>query len=165
MVGGNEGELFHSFAGESIWNMGNTDGAECRDKGHTAKIEDMFRMKYWWGAPEINALWATIESSIGGGSIIDVHIELGEGGVVSEVPMPTYGYMRRDSSYRATTDGNLIDDWAIGAVKGLVYTDRKGWGAWGESPICQIPWGNTEHPCARRRRMRFTRWVRYKERQ
>ena len=32
-----------------------------------------------------------------------------------------------------------------------------------DSPICQIPWGDTEYICARRWRMRFTRGVIYKE--
>ena len=84
--------------------------------------------------------------------------ELGERGVVSEVPMPTYGYMRRGIFYQAMADGNLINDWAIGALKGLVYTDRQGRNAGKESPICQIPWGNTERPCACRWRKGFARW-------
>ena len=77
--------------------------------------------------------------------------------------MPTYGYMRSDEFYPRMIDGDLINDWVIPALKGLIYTDRKGRGAGVESPICQIPWGNVEHTCACRWRMRFSRWVRYKE--
>ena len=97
------------------------------------------------GEPAINASCETIEAGVGGGPIEDVQNDLSERGVVSEIPMPTYGYMGRDEFYPRMVDGNLINDWVIPALKGSIYTDRKGRGAGIESPICQIQWENAEH--------------------
>ena len=94
---------------------------------------------------------------------MDLQNELGKRGVLPEVQMPTYGYMWRDVSYQSTKGENLISDWAIGTLKGAAYTGRKGRNAGKDSPICQLPWADTEHPFARRWRMRYTRGVRYKE--
>ena len=40
--------------------------------------------------------------------------------------MPTYRYMRKDEFYHAMINEDLINDWLIGALGGLIYTDRKG---------------------------------------
>ena len=78
---------------------------------------------------------------------MEIQNELGSRGV-SELPMPTYGYMSNDEFYHAMINEDLINNWAIGALKGLIYTDRDGRNAGAESYICQIPWVHAENPCA-----------------
>ena len=99
----------------------------------------------------------TIEGLIGGGSLVEMKDELGPKGVVSEVPMPTYGYMRKDEFYHVSNDEYLLNDWALGTLKGLIHTGRKGRGTGVETAICQIPYGNMPIICACRWRMRYTR--------
>ena len=84
-------------------------------------------------------------------------------GVLTETPTPTYGYMRGDDFYIAAMGGNLINYWVLVALRGIIYTDRKGRNMGTDSPIRQIPWGDTEYICACRWRMRFNRGVSYKE--
>ena len=72
---------------------------------------------------------------------MDLQNELGKRGVAYEVQMPTYGYMRNDAFYQSMKGENMINDWAIVALKGLVYTDRQGWNAGKDSFIRQLPWG------------------------
>ena len=54
--------------------------------------------------------------------------------------MPTYGYVRRDECYGRSVGGNLTNEWAIRALRGMIYTDRKGRNAGADTSICQIPW-------------------------
>ena len=79
----------------------------------------------------------TIDAYIGGRSLVELQDELGSRGVVSEVPMPKYGYMRKYERYHAMIGEDLINDWAIGALGGLIYTDRKGRNAGKESPYAK----------------------------
>ena len=116
-------------------------------------------------APSINSSSGTIEGFIGGRSLVEMKDDLWSRGVASEVPLPTYGYMRKDEFYHVSKDDDLLNDWAAGALKGLIHTDRKGRNAGAESSICQIPWQNKPIICSRRWRMRYTRGVRFKERQ
>ena len=78
------------------------------------------------GAPGINDLSETIEGFIRGRSLGEIGEDLGARGVVTEVPMPTYGYMRRDEFYHVSRDDDLINGWALGALNGLIHTDRQG---------------------------------------
>ena len=71
----------------------------------------------------------TIDAYIEGGSLVEIRRELGSKGVASEVPMPTYGYVRKDEFYHTSKDEDLINDWVVGALRGLIHTDRKGMGA------------------------------------
>ena len=58
---------------------------------------------------------------------------------------------------------DLINDSVLGALRGLIHTDRKGRAKEKSRPYAKPPWGNTQVARARRRHMRYTRWVRYKE--
>ena len=64
-------------------------------------------------------------------------------GVASEVPTSAYRYMGKDEFYHVSNDEDLLNDWAVGKLEGLIHTDRKGRNAGVESSICQIPWENT----------------------
>ena len=97
------------------------------------------------GAPAINALTETIDGYIEGRTLVGIKNEPGSRGVASEVPIPTYGYMGKDEFYHMSNDGDLINGWAIDALGCLIYTGSKGRSARKESPICQIPWGNSEN--------------------
>ena len=48
--------------------------------------------------PAINALAETIDGYIEGRSLVGMENGIGSRGVVSEVPLPTYGYMGKMSS-------------------------------------------------------------------
>ena len=96
------------------------------------------------GSPAINAVAGTIGAYIEGRSLGGIKRELGSRGIASEVPMPAYGYMRKDEFYHTSKDEDLINDWVWGDLSGLIRTDRKGRNAGRESPICQIPCGNTK---------------------
>ena len=93
------------------------------------------------GAPSTNDTTETIDGYIEGRSLVEIKIAPGSRGVLSEVPTPTYGYMRKDEFYHMGKDEDLINDWVVGALGGLIHTDRKGRSAGKETPICQIPWG------------------------
>ena len=67
-------------------------------------------------------------------------------------------YMGNDEFHHMSKDGDLINDWAMDALRGLIHTDRKGRGKGKESPICQIPWANTKIVRACRWRTKYTRW-------
>ena len=110
------------------------------------------------GAPAIKALSETVGGYIEGRSLVEMKNDLWSIGVVAEVPTPTYGYMVESEFYFTSMDEDIINDWALDTLRGLIHTDRKGRGAGEESPICQIPWGNTQVARACRWGMRYTRW-------
>ena len=58
-------------------------------------------------------------------SLVEIKNELGSRGVVSEAPMPTYGYMGKDEFYNMIKDADMINDWAMAAFGGLIHTDMK----------------------------------------
>ena len=78
------------------------------------------------GAPAINALVETIEGFIGGRAMVEMKSELGARGLVAEAPMPTYGYLRKDEFLYRRKDGDLINGWAIDALRELAQSDRHG---------------------------------------
>ena len=96
-------------------------------------------------------------------AIVEVQKEMASRGVLAEIPTPTYGYMRGDDFPMAMMGGNLINDWVSVALRGMIYTGRKERNMGTDSPICQVPWGDTEYICACRWQTRFARGVRYKE--
>ena len=73
--------------------------------------------------------------------------------------------MGNDDFRHKSRDADLINDWAMQALRGLIHTDREVGSAGMESPICQAIWGNAKVARVCRWLMRYTRWVRYKERQ
>ena len=52
--------------------------------------------------------------------------ELGSSGLVAEVRMPTYGYLGNGEFLYRRRDGDLINDWAMGALRELIHSDRHG---------------------------------------
>ena len=116
------------------------------------------------GNPAINAMWEVIEAKVGNNSIGEMQKEMASRGVLTEIPAPTYGRARGDELHMGIIDENLVREWVPVALRGMIYTDRRGRNMGKDSPICQIPWGDTEYPiCACRWHMRFARGVRYKE--
>ena len=67
------------------------------------------------GSPSINSSTEAVDAFIEGRSLVEIQNELGSRGVVSEVPIPTYGYMGKDEFYQSMLGEGLINDWAIGA--------------------------------------------------
>ena len=67
-----------------------------------------------------------MDSKVGNNSIGEVQKEMASRGVLTEIPTPTYGYMRGDDFHMALMDGDLINDWVLVALRGMIYTDRKG---------------------------------------
>ena len=65
------------------------------------------------GNPAINALWDVIAEKVGNNSIGEVKKDLASRGIVTEIPAPTYGYMRRDEFYVGTINGDLANEWVM----------------------------------------------------
>ena len=93
------------------------------------------------GNPAINDSWEVVEDKVGGVSIVEAQKEMASRGVLTEITTPTYGYMRGGGFHMEMMDGDLINDWVLVALRGMIYTDRKGRNMGTDSPICQIPWG------------------------
>ena len=100
---------------------------------------------------------------MGNNSIGEMQKGLESRGIVTEIPAPTYRYMRRGDLYVDTIGENLTNEWLLCAISGMIYTDRRGRNMGTDSSICQIPPHGPEEICARRWHMRFTRGVIYKE--
>ena len=130
------------FAMWEIWMAWNMD---IMSPGQKLRIGPTGTSGGW--ASAINHSTETIEAIIVGGYIVDLQNELGKRGVSSEVQMPKYGYIGEDAFYQSTKDENMIDDWAIVALGGLVYTDRKGRDAGKDSPICHYLGGYRTSMC------------------
>ena len=110
-------------------------------------------------APSINASTETVEGFIGGRPLKETKGGLGAGGLVAEVPSPTYGYLRSGEFYRMGIEGDRINDRVGGTLEVLIYTDRQ-WRSTGRRTfICQIPVMAT---CACRYHMRYTKGIRLK---
>ena len=76
------------------------------------------------GNPEVNDLWGEIEAQVGSNSIGEMQKEMASRGVLTEIPAPTYGYTRGDDFHMGIIDGNLVNEWIMGALRGMIYTDR-----------------------------------------
>ena len=140
-----------------IWEILTVRNSE--EVNHRRKLRIGMTGNVGWGAPSINALTETIEGFIGGRSLKEMKVELGAKGLLAEVPSPTYGYLGSDDFYHRSRDGDLINDWASDALKGLIYTDRQGRHTGHRAFICQIPANDT---CACRYHMRYTKGIRLK---
>ena len=77
------------------------------------------------GNPAINALWGAVEEKLGNNSIGEAQEDLVRRGVATEIPAPTYGYMRRNEFYLGTIDVDLANGWVMYTLRGTIYTDRK----------------------------------------
>ena len=104
-----------------------------------------------------------IEAKVGNNSIGGMQKDMDSRGLLTEIPAPTYGYTRGGDFHMGIIDGDLVNEWALVALRGTIYTDRRGRNMGSDSPICQIPRRDTEYICACRWHMRFARGVRYKE--
>ena len=93
------------------------------------------------GNPAINSLWGAIEAKVGNNPIGEMQKEMASRGVLTEIPAPTYGYARGDYFHMGVIDGNLVNEWALVALRGLIYTDRRRRNMGTDSPIWQIKWG------------------------
>ena len=67
-----------------------------------------------------------IEAKVGNNSIGEVKKDLSSRGIVTEIPAPTYGYMRRDDFYVGTIDENRTSEWVAFSLRGMIYADRRG---------------------------------------
>ena len=77
--------------------------------------------------------------------------------------MPTEGYMRRDEFYTRSPDGDLANEWVVGTLRGVIYTEKIGRRTSSDTFICMAPWVEQDRICACRWRMRYDRGVRQKE--
>ena len=106
--------------------MGDTDGAESRDKTSKTKIEDWDNRKCRTGNPAIHALVEAIDGIVGSNSIGEVQKGLVNRGAIAVIPAPTYGYMRKDEFYTGPLEDNLLNEWVPCALRGMIYTDKVG---------------------------------------
>ena len=70
------------------------------------------------GAPAVNSLAEALGGYIQGRSLAEMENDIGSGGVVSEVPALTYGYMVKDERYYMYSDEGLIHGWAVDTLRG-----------------------------------------------
>ena len=71
--------------------------------------------------------------------MVEVSATLSERGVLAELPMPDYGYVRIGMILLGEMDEDMINDWAEGHLGDLTYTDNHGMNTGARTPICQIP--------------------------
>ena len=75
--------------------------------------------------PAINALWEAIESKVGNNSIGEMQKEMASRGVLTEIPSPTYGYARGGDFHMGIIDGSLVNEWVLGALRGMIYGPKR----------------------------------------
>ena len=83
--------------------------------------------------------------------------------MLTEIPIPTPGFMRRDEFYTKSLDDKLLNEWVPRTLRSMIYTERIGRCMSADTFICKVPWKGQERICACRWRMRYTRGVRQKE--
>ena len=93
------------------------------------------------GNPAINALVEVIDGIVGSNIIGEAQKGLVNLGAIAVIPAPTYGYMRKDEFYAGSSGGNLLNEWAPYALRGMIYTDKVGRCMSADTFISQIPWG------------------------
>ena len=57
---------------------------------------------------------------------MEMKAELGARGLLAEAPMPTHGYFRKDGLLYRRKDDDLINDWALDALREPVHSYRHG---------------------------------------
>ena len=72
----------------------------------------------------VNTLVDTIEGIVGLRSMEEVNEDLATSGLLTEVPVPDYGYVRSSLILHGGIDFDLYNYWAGGNLNELTYTDR-----------------------------------------
>ena len=109
------------------------------------------------GNPAINALLGGIGGVVGNHSIGEVKRVLEERGVLTEIPMPTHGYMRRDEFYSRALGDNLLNEWVSRTLRIMIYTERIGRCMSADTFLCNVQWEGQERIFACRWHMRYVR--------
>ena len=99
----------------------------------------------------INVMVDAIEGIVGCRSMVESNEDLAESGLLTEMQVPDYGYVRSSLILHEGMDFDLYNDWAGGDLNELTYTDRHG----GKRPL--ISFICRKQRCACRYHMRYTR--------
>ena len=88
----------------------------------------------------ISAMVVTIGGIVGRRAIAEANGSLAERGLLTETPVPNYGYVRSSAILRERMGFDLYNDWEGGNLDELTYTDRQGGNDSSGSFICQLQW-------------------------
>ena len=69
-------------------------------------------------------------------------------GVFTEMPIPSEGYLGSDDFYTRSIDEDLVNECAIVALRGVIYTERIGRCMSADAFICRVHWEEEERICA-----------------
>ena len=81
------------------------------------------------GVVSISVMVETIEGTVGCLAMEGANAALAGRGVLTELPVPNYGYVRSSAILHGRIENIMYNDWVGGNLEELIYADRQGgWG-------------------------------------